>query len=277
MSTSCDVELMVKRGTAVKAAPQQRLTVKCPIKHCGEPQNVTWCKMLEATRCEEIDCTENVEITQNDKPENKLISFLTFIRISIHDGGLYRCGLKGKKFELSHIINISVSELNQGVKSSDNNADELPSVVGNSPIAGDEDVSWLPYFSICVSTALLILTLTVMTLLSFHGWKRTLTFSDTNRQKMSSHVIPSLPKVNPPSTPILQSHLTIENDIYSRSTAEKPSQPPPMTDGSQPASANTSNAVYAVIKYCQSGIPAREQHAAARQDKKAEYAVINVP
>lgn len=44
--------------------------------------------------------------------------------------------------------------------------DELPSV------ATDEDVSWLPYFSICVSIALLVVTLTVLTLLSFYGWKR---------------------------------------------------------------------------------------------------------
>lgn len=280
LSTSCDVELMVKRGTIKRAVPQQSLTVACPVKHCGEPQNVTWCKMLETTRCEDINY-ENVEITPNVKhDQNKLISFLTIKRISIHDDGLYRCRLKGNKFQFSHIINISVSELNQGLESSGDNADEFLSVIDDLPhvAVDDEDVSWLPYFSICVSIALLILTLTVMTLLSFHGWKRTLSFSDTNRKEMSTHVIPGLPKVNPPSTPVPQPHLTTENYIYSRSAPERPPlQPPPMPDESQPASANTLNAVYAVINHRQPGIPAREQHAAPKQDKKAEYAVINVP
>lgn len=44
--------------------------------------------------------------------------------------------------------------------------DELPSAVG------DENVSWLPYFAICVSIAILVATLTVLTRLSFCCQKR---------------------------------------------------------------------------------------------------------
>ncbi len=107
---SCEVELMVRRGLTWKTAPRQCLTVKCPVKHCGESLNVTWCKLLDTNKCEQINCTENVEIRQdNTNDADKLISFLTFKWISISDDGLYRCGLEGNKLEFSHLINISVS------------------------------------------------------------------------------------------------------------------------------------------------------------------------
>ena len=108
---ACEVGLMVRRGTTLKAAPQQRVRVKCPVKHCGEPLNVTWCKLLDTGKCEQMKETENVEIMQNDKhAKDELTSFLTFKRISINDDGLYRCDLKGYKDEqISHTINISVS------------------------------------------------------------------------------------------------------------------------------------------------------------------------
>ena len=100
---------MVRRGTTWTAAPRQRVTVKCPVKDCGEPLSVTWCKLSDTDRCERINQTENVQ--QNDKRvKDKLVSFLTFKRISIHNDGLYGCSLKGYKFEMiSHTINISVS------------------------------------------------------------------------------------------------------------------------------------------------------------------------
>lgn len=106
---SCEVELMVRRGTTRKVAPRQPLTVSCPVKHCGESLNVTWCKLLD--ECEQINYTKNVEIRQTENHvEDEMISILTFRRISIHDDGLYRCYVKGYKYEqISHIINISVS------------------------------------------------------------------------------------------------------------------------------------------------------------------------
>lgn len=97
---------------------------------------------------------------------------------------------------------------------------------------------------------------------------------------MSTHVIPGLPKGNAPSTPVLQAQFPIQNYIYSPSTSERPQPhtitPSLMASGNQPAVANTADAVYAVINHRQSGIPAREQHAATEQDKKAEYSAINV-
>nr|XP_046260775.1 B- and T-lymphocyte attenuator [Scatophagus argus] len=276
---SCEVALMVKSGTTWKVTPRQSLTVKCPVKHCGESLNVTWCKMLD--KCEQINYTENVETRQTDgRVKDELISFLTFNQISIYDSGLYRCYLKGYKYEhVSHSINISVSDLNQGAQNPDINAvfaEELSSV------AGDEPVSWLPYFSIFAGIALLVASLIILTLLSFHGKKRIMIYNQTKRQEMSTHMIPDLPKASAPSTLFLQTHLSFKNDIYSPSTVERPpTQLAPTTSGNQPAVANTADesqvsdhAVYAVIDHRQRGISVRERHTITDQNRKAEYAAI---
>ncbi|XP_039673342.1 B- and T-lymphocyte attenuator isoform X2 [Perca fluviatilis] len=183
----CEVELKVRRGTTWKTVPQQRLTVRCPVKHCGESISVTWCKQLDTNKCERINHAENVEITQNDEHvKDELISYLTFTRISINDNGLYQCHVKGyKSQQISHFINISVSDLKQGVENYDNNAYELPRLA-----AGDKDVSWLPYFFICASIALLVATLTVSTHLSCYCWKRILTYNQSKRQECSFRSCP---------------------------------------------------------------------------------------
>ncbi|XP_038575632.1 B- and T-lymphocyte attenuator isoform X1 [Micropterus salmoides] len=246
---SCEVTLMVHRGTTLKTAPRQPLTVKCPVKHCGESLDVAWCKLLNTNRCEQINETGNVEILQDE-----MISSLIFKRISIYDDGLYRCYLKGSKYvAVSHIINISVSDLHHGVKKSDINADELPSA------ADGEEESWLPYFYICVSITLLVVILTVITHLSFYGWKRILTFNHAEGQEISTHVIPNLPKGNAPFSPVLKTHFSILDDIYYPSTARRPlPQPPLMNNGNQPAVADKSqtsdHAVYAIINHQQSRV-----------------------
>ncbi|KAM7407245.1 hypothetical protein PAMA_003123 [Pampus argenteus] len=120
---SCTATLMVKRRMTLKATPQQNLTVRCPVKRCGESLHVSWCKLLNTTECQRINNTKNVEITQMDNDDDELTSFLTLKWISTHDDGLYRCYIKGYKYELiSHPINISVSDINHGLKNSDNSA-----------------------------------------------------------------------------------------------------------------------------------------------------------
>ncbi|TKS67057.1 B- and T-lymphocyte attenuator [Collichthys lucidus] len=142
---SCEVQVMVRSGMIKKAAPQQRLTVRCPVKHCGESLNVTWCKLLETNTCGQINQTEDVEITQDDKhAPDRLVSSLTFKRISIHDDGLYKCTLGD--IQIGHFINVSISD-------------------------GELDLSWLPYFYICISAVLLVATFSVFTLLRFYGWR----------------------------------------------------------------------------------------------------------
>uniref|UniRef100_A0A7N8X5C2 Ig-like domain-containing protein n=1 Tax=Mastacembelus armatus TaxID=205130 RepID=A0A7N8X5C2_9TELE len=110
---SCDVVLMVRRNTHMKIAPNQSLTVKCPVKHCGKSLEVTWCKLLDTDRYGPFNKSENVEIRQNNNHrKDELISYLTFKRISMHDEGMYRCDLERCQSNFnyfSHAINISVS------------------------------------------------------------------------------------------------------------------------------------------------------------------------
>ncbi|XP_070694736.1 B- and T-lymphocyte attenuator-like [Pempheris klunzingeri] len=259
--TSCEVEVNVWSGTTWRAVPKQRLTVRCPVKHCGESPNVTWCKLLDGDKCEQINHAENVEIRQNDSHvKNELISFLTFKRISIRDDGLYRCHLKGYKYaQISHIINISVSDLNQGVKNPDYKAYELNdrSVASKN----EEDISWLPYFSICVCIALLVITLTVVTLLSFYCRKPFPTNNHSKKQDMSTQMIPDLPKGSSPSTLVLQTHFSVLNDIYSPSPAERPPARPSQAEAPNTAdqSRESDCVVYTMINHPKT--PAKEQHA----------------
>ncbi|KAJ4933036.1 hypothetical protein JOQ06_029874 [Pogonophryne albipinna] len=100
---------MVRSGATYKTVPQHNVTVSCPVKHCGEPISVTWCKLDTAIKWDQIKYKENLKITQTDI-KDELISYLTFTRITSQDDGLYRCSLKGYESEqISHSINVSVS------------------------------------------------------------------------------------------------------------------------------------------------------------------------
>ncbi|XP_029980031.1 uncharacterized protein si:ch211-214p13.8 isoform X2 [Sphaeramia orbicularis] len=136
---SCEVEVILRWGLTCETAPQQTLTVDCPVKHCGEPHQVAWCKLLETYACEEMNNTEDIEITQRDENDQRnSVSHLTFRRISLHDDGLYRCGPKlHKNMLLGHIINVSVSgiqsyNLKKGQEMSTHMIPGLPS--GNTSV-----------------------------------------------------------------------------------------------------------------------------------------------
>ncbi|XP_059199235.1 B- and T-lymphocyte attenuator [Centropristis striata] len=281
--SSCEVALMVRRGTTLRTVPQSSLTVCCPVKHCGESLSVSWCKLLDTGKCKWINYTENREIILTEKQvKDELISYLTFTRISIHDDGLYRCSLKGygPDAQISHKINISVSESNKGVKPSECVTEvELPNAA-----AGDYSMPWLPYLAICLTVALLVATLTVITLLSFYVWERILTKNTKEQDTSSTHIIPDLPNGNAPSPFFLRPHLSFLNDTNSPSTSERPPPHPALvTSGTQPAVTNTADgsqesdrAVYAVVNHRQSGVLAREQPASEQQQKNTEYAAIIV-
>ncbi|XP_010778022.1 uncharacterized protein si:ch211-214p13.8 isoform X2 [Notothenia coriiceps] len=276
--------MTVQSGATYKTVPQHNVTVKCPVKYCGEPIRVTWCKLLDkAIECDQMD-KENIEITQTDTKDG-LISYLTFTRITSQDDGLYRCSLKGYKSEqISHSINVSVSDSNTDIHDFDYSADELPGSAAAAAAAvadAGEDVSWLPYFYICVGIALLVFTLIVLTMLDSYGWKRIMTFHHTKGktlQERSSQMIPNLPSASAPS--IFSLHDINYSPAERPPSHPHPSHPPLRTNGEQPAAANTAAegqvsdpSMYAAIKYrCQ--IAAGEQDAVTK--KKAEYAAINV-
>lgn len=259
----CDVSLMVWRGTVFRAAPTSHLTVSCEVQHCGESLNVTWCKLLDNNICKEINNTEEVEIKQMYN-KDKLISYLSFKQVSADDDGLYRCTLIGHNLEVySHLINISVSDEIQGIEHFTHRKDQSPRVDAR-------EVDWVPYFSICISLAFLVTTMTVLTILCFHGSSRKWTSNARKGQEMPIHMIPTLPKRSNPSAPVLETHLSVLNDIYSSSTAEMPTLPPFIIP------AESQQAVYAVISHSQR-TPAVNLHANSNKDKNSAYAVINLP
>ncbi|KAG7503395.1 B-and T-lymphocyte attenuator-like [Solea senegalensis] len=231
----CEVATMVQRGTTVVTIPQQSVTVSCPVVHCGKSLIVTWCKLSNTGRCQQIGNTENVEIQQDSHLKDKLISNLTFKQISAGDDGLYRCelhGLANGESRVSHHINISVSaaSLSQAV---------------------DESASWHPYFYICGGVAVLVFTLTALTLQQFYRRKQP-TYKPTKKQDKY-----------------------ILNDICSPSAAQTP--PPLITDGKQPLESTANeHPESAVINHAQSEISASKQHVATEQDKDPQYAAIIV-
>ncbi|XP_037542108.1 B- and T-lymphocyte attenuator [Nematolebias whitei] len=285
LSSSCEITLEVKRGTTQRVVPGQHVTVSCPGKHCGKSLNVTWCKVSN-TICERIRQTENIEISQN-YGKDELISFLSFKHISIIDDGLYKCKILGNKDKVvGHSINISVSDRNQGAKNDDN-------VAAASRSSGDDDDgddekpdSWLPYFYICSIILLLVATVTVLTLLHFFGWKRTWTPNYPEHEKSSTHMIPNIPQTSTPTSPVLQTHLSVLKEIYGSSLAETTtsSLSSPPTEN-QPPIANTTakgqasnSPVYAVINHQQRGTSsARKQPAMDKKEDDLKYAVVNLP
>lgn len=108
LNPKCSVALLVKRGTSLTSAPGRRLTLKCPVKHCGERVKVGWCK--ESDKCADIPPTDNMEITQASSSDHGLTAFLTFRSVSPEDSGLYRCSVKeDQNQDVSHAITVVVS------------------------------------------------------------------------------------------------------------------------------------------------------------------------
>ncbi|XP_065328133.1 uncharacterized protein si:ch211-214p13.8 [Pelmatolapia mariae] len=228
------------KGSTWKTPPRRSLRVSCPVKHCGETLEVTWCKLFDSNICERIHEAKNVKITQNPD-KDKLMSYLNFKEISIHDDGLYRCGLLGHNGSvISHTINISVSDMYEGIENPDNNDKNA----GTTPSPDhNEDKNWMPYFYICFSIVLLILILTALIFLSSCDWKRVLSLNYVKGEEMPTLMIPDLPKWSPPSTPVPLTNLSVLNDIYSSYTPERSVSP-----AAQPCS-NQISASNPALKY----------------------------
>ncbi|XP_047227011.1 uncharacterized protein si:ch211-214p13.8 [Girardinichthys multiradiatus] len=217
---------------------------------------------------------ENIEISQK-QDQNKLISYLSFTQVSIKDDGLYRCDLGFNHNSVGHVINISVSDLNEGIENSDNFA-----VDSNT---SSDDYPWLPYFTICSSIVLLVTIVIVLTLVCFHGWKGTWTSNNRKQEEISTHTIPELPKTSVLFSPTVRTQSSVLNDVNSSRKVERTTStsPPPAHIGNQPAVANTaaktqvSNSVlYAVINYQQGG--RADRRSACKQGEKINDAVVNV-
>ncbi|KAM9709601.1 B- and T-lymphocyte attenuator-like [Menidia menidia] len=280
LPASCEVALLVRRGTTLRAVPQQNLEVSCPIKNCGESLSVTWCKVRIKTACEQISETENIEITQVQE-RGDLVSYLRFKKVSAHEEGLYRCRVIGHTPEVfSHVINISVSAGSQIVEPSGDKDGGKDS----SKNTGDKYV-WLPYFCICVGLIFLIAAVILVTLLRYHSQNGKWTWNSINREETSSHMmIPGLPQRNSPSAPLQDTHVSAVNDIYSTLVRKNTKSPVSyISSDSQPVVANPADknqvelsSAYAVIDHNQIGRLARKQHATSTENDSTDYAAVKV-
>ncbi|XP_075896200.1 CD226 antigen-like isoform X2 [Nelusetta ayraudi] len=195
LNPPCDVALLVKHGTHLEAAPGQRLTLECPVEHCGDPVKVLWCK--EHDKCVDIFPMDNMEIIQASSSDRRLTALLNFKRVSPEDAGLYRCYIdEGQSEGVSHAIKVVVS--------------------GESPDPStDDDVSWLPFFFIGLGIAALVGIVIVSPVIKGRCQKRTMTFNPAHRQDMSINTIPDLPPRGPAPT-FVQQHQPIFLSSFER-------------------------------------------------------------
>ncbi|CAN9497650.1 unnamed protein product [Ophioblennius macclurei] len=274
MPDSCQVQLLVRRGTTVTTLPQQKVTIHCLLKHCGRPFNVAWCKVktLKPYHCERVNQTENVTIAQTpDTLEDKLTSFLTFKNISVGEAGLYRCLLADS---ISHTINVSVSDTNQGHQNSDDHA------ARHSLKTDKVSRVWLPYFAIFCGIALPVVTLTILTILIFQYRHHKAMRSYSARQEPFRHVTPEIAVCNAPSIPVPQSRLAMAETRRPQLPPPPPPPPPPlMSARPQPAASQarqaTNSPVYAVIAHRTPGNQTGGPNATAVQDSGQQYASIS--
>ncbi|XP_029936808.1 B- and T-lymphocyte attenuator-like [Myripristis murdjan] len=264
LNPPCETQMMVQRGTVWKAVPQQHLTINCTMKYCREPPHVIWCKLQDTDTCAPVNDTGNIGTRQTDfYDKNKLISFLNFKPVSIHDEGLYRCETKGSVYLLSHTINVTFSDVSP-----------------DSPNVSDDEVSslpWLPYIIISISVVLLVFIVIVATLLSFYRCNRLMN-NQTKGEEISTLMLPDIPKDTIPSAPVLQAHMSNLYDNYPRNNTGTSHSL--MTGGSRPVESTAGEdqrsgyLVYATLNHPPSGTPVRAPHTTTQQDEHTDYAAI---
>ncbi|XP_014858710.1 PREDICTED: uncharacterized protein LOC106927566 isoform X1 [Poecilia mexicana] len=202
----------VLRGEAKRVSPGENLTVKCPVKHCGESFGIIWYKFSNTLETwENISDSENIRITQKDDKEN-LTSYLSFEQVSINDSGLYRCASGHSNEFTSHHINISVSELNKGVENPDDDADSI----------GD-DRSTLHFFLIGVTIIFPIAIAIVLILVCVQGWKQMWTCNNKNQEEKPTRMLSELPETSASSSPSLRTQFSDLSNTCSSSKSERTS------------------------------------------------------
>ncbi|XP_019910231.3 B- and T-lymphocyte attenuator-like isoform X1 [Esox lucius] len=194
---SCVSEVRVRRNTAFKAVPLNRLTINCTVKHCGDVPNITWCKFLDSSICKPMTDAGNIKVSQKKLSAHEVMSFLFFKKISMDDQGQYRCYLAGNENSVvSHAISVNVSERDVGFEYSGNNTGDIPTSKYKM------DVYWLPYVGICMGVLLLVVMVTAIFFFSLDGCEGPIT-SAKSRTKVQEASTPAAcpdPNSNPKGT-----------------------------------------------------------------------------
>ncbi|XP_033843242.1 uncharacterized protein LOC117389652 [Periophthalmus magnuspinnatus] len=144
----------------------------------------------------------------------KMESVLTFKRISVEDSGLYACR-ELNYGSIGHTIKVNVSETNQRGKDHPKNSPEDQNV----PSEDDMKMTALVYFISFLSIAVLLLTITVITLLRLYVCKSRPRRQPKTHEERPSHLRPGLPKKSPP---VLRQASCIVSNISSSVIEEPP-------------------------------------------------------
>uniref|UniRef100_A0A4W5RBQ6 Ig-like domain-containing protein n=1 Tax=Hucho hucho TaxID=62062 RepID=A0A4W5RBQ6_9TELE len=269
---ACDIDVLIKRNTVWNAVHQKRLTINCPVRHCGETLRVTWCKFEDAN-CKQINETEQVKMGWKPfdiRSENR-IAFLDFKKISMNDDGSYRCGMAGNKSSIvSHAINVSVSDDSQNAKHD------------------EKYLSWLPYVYICVGIVLLVVVVTAISFLCLYGCKGP-TRSTNKGIKEQAAPCPDLSSCSKgtfsssPFTPNpAHSDNLYNNGPYGKCINRASAHSLLVTNGTLPSSDITAGGqgsnhlVYATLNHQTPRGSPKPPHIPTPQDECSEYAAIRV-
>ncbi|CAB1328932.1 unnamed protein product [Coregonus sp. 'balchen'] len=261
-------EVRVKRNTIWNAVPQKALTINCPVRHCGKELHATWCKFVDPIHCEQIHETEQVTFGWRQNGDSEHLLILDFKKISTNDDGLYRCGVaENGSTSVSHAINVSVS-------------DDSPNVNPDW-----NDLSWLPYFYICVGIVLLVVIVTAISFFCLHARKGPTrsTENRTNKQEISTLAAPCpdlsfSPEGTFPSSPSTpnpaQPTNLYDNGLYCNSINGKNGALP--SSNIRAGGQVSSHLVYASLNHQTTRVSLRSPHSPTPQDAFSEYAAIRV-
>uniref|UniRef100_A0AAV2K285 Uncharacterized protein n=1 Tax=Knipowitschia caucasica TaxID=637954 RepID=A0AAV2K285_KNICA len=175
----------------------------------------------------------------------RLESVLTFTKISAEDSGLYSCR-ELHHGSIGHLINVLVSESNQGNQTDDTNT-ELKNGQndGSESDADTMGITSLAYFVTFLCTVLILFTIIAVVMLRTYGCKCKPRHQPNSQDVQPSQNIPPLPKRNPP---VLYPSLPLDNDISSASLEPSPNNIRDVRDqGLQETSEDRLSALYSKI------------------------------
>ncbi|XP_032977185.1 B- and T-lymphocyte attenuator isoform X2 [Rhinolophus ferrumequinum] len=147
---SCE-QLYVRRQS-MNVTAGDSLQLECPVGHCANKSNVTWCKFKEQ-RCLRLG---DRNMTWEDR-KNMSVFILHFDQVLVSDNGSYRCSLRASSGLLeSHLITIYVTERTQNY--SEHPLINTASAPGPAPMENMGGRRWILYSLIPLGGLPLLIT-----------------------------------------------------------------------------------------------------------------------
>jgi len=101
--------IRVPRNTLFRARVMTKLKINCTVTQpegCHRSPQVSWCKIY-GNDCKALNHSNYTETEWKNVTEHEGMAFLTFLKLSMEDTGLYRC--KEGDNSVSHAINVTVT------------------------------------------------------------------------------------------------------------------------------------------------------------------------